>query len=516
MRCTALTLLVLITQTIYAAPSTEKSIEDLQSLTQKLQQQIKQLQKKINNAPIDLPAVETKKEQPVSSPNKKEKIYHSSALSVHTLDKPPPSRGLYPTALISDERVVTYIAGTPVVTSPYTGDRQAFDGSDYLVNISSINRDLRLMQQRRKFYRAYEKIGYPVPNIPIIAISGKAEPVASYNRSYSNKRSNDLTLGSSELDVAAIVNRYVEAFMSIAYDESPPVVGPRVSNSSFDLKLGFVNIGNLDKTPFYFTAGQLYAPYGRYSSAMISSPLTMLLGRTKTRPFILGYKSQQVSGPYAAVYGFISETTLGHSDIGGVNLGYSFFNPVASGDIGVGVIGSITDSQGMQSTGSAPLTTFGGFASPTNGNEAVEEVPGLDIHANISIDRYSFTAEWVGASKAFKPQYLSYNGRGAKPKAAQLEAGVTFISFTKPSSFALGYQWSQETLALNLPKNRISGLYSISIWKDTVESLEYRHDRDYGTKSFANGASAPGRTNDNTMGTGRSANTLIAQVGVYF
>ncbi|MBX9703270.1 MAG: hypothetical protein K2X39_03870, partial [Silvanigrellaceae bacterium] len=79
-----------------------------------------------------------------------------------------------------------------------------------------------------------------------------------------------------------------------------------------------------------------------------------------------------------------------------------------------------------------------------------------------------------------------------------------------------GYQWSKDTLALNLPRQRVSGVFNISLWKDTVESLEYRRDIDFSTANFANGATAPGGFNANTIGTGKAADTLIAQIGVYF
>lgn len=444
------------------------------------------------------------------------KTYHSSQLMVHVVDQDKNTTGFFPAALIADGHVISYIAGTPIVSAPYLGDRPAFDGSDYIVNISSINRDIRLMEQRRRLYRAYESIGYPKPNMPIIAISGKVEPVAMINQPYVGKYQSDVNLGSSEFDVAAALNDKVEAFMSVAYDNTPPPVGPRVDNSVFSLNMGFVNIGNLDKTPLYFTAGQMYVPFGRYSSSMISSPLPLRLGRTKSRPFILGYKSQADHGPYAAVYGFKSDTDLGHSGIGGVNLGYTVKSGELSGDLGVSYISSLTDSTGMQNTGSAPFTTFGGFASATNGSELIHKVAGVDVHGNLSFDRYSITAEWVGASRAFKSMDLSFMGRGAKPQAAQLEAGVTFMAFKKPASLAMSYQWSKDTLALNLPKHRISGVFNISIWKDTVESLEYRHDIDYRTTQFANGISAPGFTNLPTFGTGRSADALIGQIGVYF
>ncbi len=443
--------------------------------------------------------------------------FHSSLVSVHIPEQITTPPRYYPVALVADNKIVTYIAGTPVVTSPYTGERPAFDGSDYIVNISSINRDIRLMEQRRRFYNAYKDIGYPPPRVPIIALSGKSEPVAVLNNSYNRDVNGDISLGSSELDVAAALNHYVEAFFSIAYDDSPPANGgPRVNNSAFNLNLGFVNIGDLDKTPFYFTAGQLFVPFGRYSSSMISSPLSLTLARTKTRSFIVGYKSQNETGPYAAAYTYVSETDLNSSTIGGFNLGYTFGGSTFSGDIGAGYIGTIADAAGMQLTGSRPYTTFGGFASLTNGSEAVGKAPAVDIHGNISFSRYSLTAEWVSVTKPFSPLDLSFNGYGAKPQALQLEAGVTFRAFGKPASLAGSYQWTRDALALNLPEQRLSGVFNISIWKDTIESLEYRHDMDYGTYQFANGAAPPGVVNANTIGSGHTSDALIAQIGVYF
>ena len=93
---------------------------------------------------------------------------------------------------------------------------------------------------------------------------------------------------------------------------------------------------------------------------------------------------------------------------------------------------------------------------------------------------------------------------------------MTFKTFNKPASFALGYQWSKDTLALNLPEQRIAGVYNISIWKDTVESLEYRHDINFQQNQYANGAAPSGFTNANTISPGGSADTLLLQLGVFF
>lgn len=111
---------------------------------------------------------------------------------------------------------------------------------------------------------------------------------------------------------------------------------------------------------------------------------------------------------------------------------------------------------------------------------------------------------------------MSFNGQGARPQAAQAELGMTFMAFNRPASIGVGYQWTKEALALNLPKQRYIGVFNISIWKDTVESIEYRHDIDYGLTQFANGAAPPGLVNLPTLGTGKSADTVSAQIGVYF
>lgn len=509
------------------AQSDQKMIEkmnQLQKETVKLQAQIDKLQKRMaaqqTQTPHQKPVKENRTARSEASNTAKNKAtqepYHSRGVTVHTPDAHPESIAFYPTALIAENKVVTYIAGTPVVSSPYLGARPAFDGSDYIVNISSINRDIRLMQQRRSLYRAYDSIGYPAPDVPIIAISGKAESVGVINDPFRADATGDLTLGSNEIDFAAVLNKNVEAYVSVAYDESPPAVGPRIDNSAFNLNMGFVNIGDLDRTPIYFTAGQLFVPFGRYSSSMISAPIPLNLARTKTRPFILGYKSQEDTGPFAAAYIFNSDTTLGKSGVGGVNLGYIYDVRGLNGEVGVGYISSINDAAGMQSNSAHVNTTFGGFGSFTNGNENVRKTQAMDVHANWAYDRFNLAAEWVGAIQTFRTQDLSFNDRGARPQAGQTELDITFKSFNRPSSVGLGYQWSQDALALNLPRQRYVGVYNISIWKDTVESIEYRHDIDYDLYQFANGAAPVGSVNKNTYGTGRSANTVSVQIGVYF
>ncbi len=500
----------------------QQQIMELRQQTIALQTQVDRLQKKATVSHSKKRIKKISSVPSISDMQAKQKMipsmqYNDTPVSVHSArDVDPESADFYPTALVAGDKVLTYIAGTPVISSPYLGSRPAFDGSDYIVNISSINRDIRLMQQRRSLERAYTSLGYPKPDRPILALSGAVVPFGSIGRLYFGEASADWNLGSDELDLAAVLNKNVEAYMALAYNAAPPSRGgPRVTNSALNLNLGFVNIGDLDSMPWYGTFGQLYVPFGRFSTSMISATLPMMLTRIKSRPFILGYKSQTDTGPFAAIYGYRGDTTLGSAGVGGANVGYILDVLHASTEVGASFVSSINDASGMQTSGASP-GEFGGFGSPLNGSENVHKIPAAGVHISSSFDRYSVTAEWVTATQPFNVNDLSFDGRGAQPQAFQLEGGVTFESFNRPSSVAAAWQWSSEALALNLPRQRFDAVYNISIWKDTVESLEYRHDMDYSTSSYANGAAPSGVVNANTVGTGGAADTVMLQIAAYF
>lgn len=420
----------------------------------------------------------------------------------------------YPSAFIAGGKVLTYIAGMPVVSSPYLGERPAFDGSDLITNISSINQDLRLLEQRGLLEKAFVTLGYPQPKIPIIALSGKLEPFAFIQKPYLGRTSGDMDVGSGELDIAAIINPWAEAFLAFSYDSlPPPVIGQRLANSNLFLHKGFVNIGNLNAVPFYATFGQLYVPFGRFSSNMISSPLPMILARTKARAALFGYKHLGGPGPYLSVYGFRSDTTLGKRGVGGVNLGTTFAFGGSRGDFGVSYISSVADSEGLQL---AAIPGFPGFGAST-ASEFVQKTPAIDTHLNWSIGPVNLIAEYVIATRPFRFVDLNFNGKGAQPQSLNTELGYTFHFLRKPAALAVGYGWSDQALTLGLPRQRIAAVFNISIWRDTVESLEFRHDIDYAAGDFGGGITPTGGfTTASRVGTGKSANTVTAQIGVYF
>ncbi len=423
--------------------------------------------------------------------------------------------------LISPSDHPIFIVGTPVISSPYIGINSEFNASDLIVNQPYVNEDLYLLQQQQQIFNYLRQNCYSFPDTPVVNLSGKIEAQIFHTNHIDNFQNNsaaDIDLTAIELDTEILVNQWTTGLMAFVYDNSLPSISPRrIDNSRLFLERGFLTFGNLSKFPMYGTIGQFYVPFGQYSSAMISNPFTKILGRTKARAVALGFSKQFNVENNLNLAAFIfsgpSRTSLNNNGLHnyGANVDYTFTKPKWNIDVAASYIRNIADALGMQHNGnSSGPGNFDGFAT-NNMTEILNPVPGLDARATWSMGAFSLTGEWVAASHSFAQSVLSFDNQGAKPGAFHTELAYKFNVFTKPSAFIIGYDQSQQALALLIPKKRYIATVSTSILKDTIESLEFRHDIDYNVNDVGIGQSlAP------INGTGKSSNTITLQVGLYF
>lgn len=409
-----------------------------------------------------------------------------------------------------DTLVEMYAHGPAVVTSPALGVRRsAEDASDLMVNLSSINEDLLLLQLRQKMDNYATEKGIPIPERPIIAISGGIEGQLTYNgkQAYTNNKKVDVNLSSVELDIIAEASPWATAAVIITYEDSATKNAVRVKNSRLKVDRAFLTLGQLDKLPLYLTVGQVYSPFGTYSSYMITDPSTKILGRVKDRMVILGYNQ---NGFYAEAYGLPGETKVvaadrsffGHT---GFNAGYDYAKDNFKIKVGGSVIGNIAESSGMQDNVFAK--------DMANNSETLNSrVCGVDGRIKVSYEPFTLLAEYVGAVKKFDSKDLSFNNVGAKPQAVNVEAAIEFSIKGKPSNFAVGYGQTWEALALNLPKNTFFAEYDIAILKNTILGVEYRHDINYGKNDQGAGKD----TANPVKVDGRHSNSAVAKIAVYF
>lgn len=418
-----------------------------------------------------------------------------------------------------------FIIGTPVISSPFIGINSDYNASDLVVNQPYVNEDLYLLQQRRDIYNYLKQRDHDFANTtPIINLSGKIESQVFHTSHFGNFQNNsatDIDLTGIELDTEILVNKWITGLIAFVYDNTPPTdMSPRrIDNSRVLLERGFLTIGNLAEFPLYATMGQFYVPFGQYSSAMISDPFTKTLGRTKARALAFGFSKQFNDENNLNLSTFIfrgpSRTSLNNNGLRnyGANAEYIFTKPKWNIDIAGSYIRSIADSIGMQHNGNNGPNNFEGFAT-NNNTEILNPVSGLDARGTLSIEAFSITGEYVTASRSFSQSVLSFNNQGAKPSAFHAEAEYKFNVLQKPSAVIIGYDQSKDALGLLIPKKRYIATVSTSIWKDTIESLEFRHDIDYNVTDIAYGQSGLGLNAIN--GTGKSGNTITLQVGLYF
>lgn len=435
--------------------------------------------------------------------------YYATTHATGTADLNQP----FVTSDIPKMPLLLYLGGTPVVTSPYIGVRSEFNASDLIVNIPSVNEDLRLLQQWLKLQDEYRKYKQPVPDRPFVELSGKIETQAFYLNAYKGEPNSGVTLSSAEVDVYAQVNPFALAFLAFKYDSSQ-TTPQTTANSNVFLDKGFVTLGDLKALPLYVTMGQAFVPFGLYSSNMLSAPLTQSIFRTKARYVQLGYAKPNGRDLYAAIYGFNGDSNTDTStqmNQGGINLGYKGGTECFNYDIGAGVIANIADSDGMQSNGAE--TGFTGFGATSATELLNHQVPGVDMRANFGFGRYSLLTEYMTATRSFSPENLAFDEHGSRPSAFNIEGSYSFEAFHKPTSFSLGYQQSKQALALLIPERRVIAAINTSIWKSTIASLEYRHDFNYSNSDSASGQNTTVETNNQL---GQSSQQLTAQFGVYF
>ena len=316
-----------------------------------------------------------------------------------------------------------------------------------------------------------------------VTLSGVVEVEAASAEDFDGNDTSDITLATVALGLDAEITEWVNAHILLLYEED--------DTEPMDLDEGTITLGNLEKFPLYLNAGKMYVPFGSFESNMISDPLTLELGETRESAALVGFEA---SSFYGSVYAFNSDINeTGDDDTiasFGANAGYGYENDNMSLDIGADWINNI-----------AAADIFKGHFGDAGITEVQDYPSGLTAHLTLGYGPFLLIGEYLGALDAFQVDELRFNDTGAEPSAWNIEAAYTREIKGKETTFAVGYQKTDEALALGFPEERILASIGVEIWKYTSLALEYLHDEDY---SLADG------------GTGNDANAATLQLAVVF
>ncbi|MEE3002998.1 MAG: LbtU family siderophore porin [Pseudomonadota bacterium] len=438
--------------------------DDLQAQVDKLGKQVAELQKQLNNA-APKKKVTTKKGKKVAARKRRKAENFTDAYGENNFH------------------------AVAVTTSPTLGIRSAHHGQDLVVNFSSLNEDLRLLEQRKK-YQAQR--GLPELSRPLIELSGVLRGDILYSEDFNGSSTTDLDLEQAELDVFIEASRWVSGFMSISYDNGyapyswqAMSVGSPYNSTSWSnlyLKRGFITVGDLTQSPIYGSIGQMYMPFGKYSSWLVSSSLTKKLGRTSGRGIDLGY-----AGDDFVATGFVmhsdskevNETTPNTGNTNNINAwGANVEKKLALGKdnkltLGAGYTSNIADSEGVVSLLEYATLSTGGTLT----YDVQSYVPAYDIYAKLELgSNWIINAEYINATKDIISSLSPALNLG-QPKAYHLE--LDHLTFLGPLPLAMGLGYGHTDDFVYFPRDSYQLALSTYIWKDTVQSLEFRHLKKY-------------------------------------
>jgi len=304
-----------------------------------------------------------------------------------------------------------------------------------------------------------------------VSINGIVQIEARFNQDYDGNDFSDFVADEVGVAIEAQVHKLVKAQIAFLYEEGA---------TDLEIDEAFVTLGS----DVYLAVGQLYVAFGNFESQMISDPLTLELGEAREKAAQVGFET---GGVYGAIYAFNgatgSEDKIDHY---GANIGFAQETERFSYDLGVGYISDIGDSDGLSDNATSPDYDY---------------VGGLGAHFLFNIGPISLIGEYVTALDGFNVDHLAFNGKGAEPKAWNAEMGYSFEIGGKETTFALGYQGTEEMVAMELPKTRILAGLSVGIYENTTFSFEYARDEDY---------------DEGDGGTGKDADMMILQLAVEF
>lgn len=221
---------------------------------------------------------------------------------------------------------------------------------------------------------------------------------------------------------------------------------------------------DLNSSDLFFDVGRKWLSFGNYKNDLIYKPLTKALGQTNEITSVFGYDSLY----YANVSLFEPYSRIQSSFI---PLYYNFNMGIHNKnyDIGGSYLRSFADTQLAQYN-----KGFGGFLS----RSIKSDVPGFASYVNLQKNKWSTYITYVAALHPFAVEDMSYNDKGAIPKAFSIQSGYELQIKNIPYKIIGFYDYSFQALALRLPKKRV-GL-GVSAYPSQYLSLQFQYFKDYG------------------------------------
>lgn len=360
------------------------------------------------------------------------------------------------------------LQASAITTSPTLGTESAFDGSDLLIATSSMNQDFNLLKRRQAYTQQRQRFHSPMGR-PQVELTGAMSVGIDAKSQAGGSWTQQTKLAGFEMDVLTEINPKIMGYTTLEYQY----------DDADRLQVGraFLTWGDLNRSPWYLTAGQFYAPFGRYAAATITSPMTKTMGRMKDKGLIWGWAPQHGSSQ-----GWRLQSYLGRSDTGKLSqqdkLNHWGLNAIWQGDLSshVGLTAGLGYTNNMMNA--SLFKDWLGTDAGTNLYGLAKRYAGLDTYARLTFDAIQWNTEWVSLQHriATNPVPERPELYHQKPHAMYTELRYN-THRTYPGMLTVGVARAWGVGALDTPKRSYFLTDNMNLWKNTLQSIEWRLDR---------------------------------------
>ena len=298
-----------------------------------------------------------------------------------------------------------------------------------------------------------------------VEIGGAVELEMAHEKDYDGNNPNDLAAGTVDLAIAGEVNSWTNAEVALTADD----------DGKIEVDEWILTLQEPD-SPVAFKGGRMGVAFGVYESNMITDPLTKEIGDTADDAVQV---ELDLSGVTAAAFMFKGENDRsgdGQIENFGFSAGYGLESDEVSIALAVSWINDIGEA--------------GGFRDAEKTEHGSGMVAGGAASLVASFGDAQVIAEYVAAMEKFKAAEVPFQDKGAKPSAWMVQAAYGFELGGKSSTFAVGYEGTQEAIGLELPESQFLVGFSIDLLDNLNLALEWARMQDYGTGEGGTGKDA--------------------------
>lgn len=289
----------------------------------------------------------------------------------------------------------------------------------------------------------------------------------------------DICLTTLELVAEAEVNEWVKVVAVLLYED--PTFEPE---TSVEMDVATVTIGNTEEYPLYFTAGKMYVPFGALlthfpDDPLIDAPLTLVFGETSEKVLLVGVEHEGFSVSGYVFNGDVDEFGEDNSvESYGVDANFAMDEEDGLNLlIGASYISNITDSDGLSEALEDYVDELEDIPGVL-GAGLKDYVAGAVGYVHVGFDGFFVDGEYMTALDEFDVTVMTATGKDTRkgddqPAVWNIEAGM---NLGESLEIVLKYAGSSEAEFLGFPETRYGICFNQELYKDVIASLGYLRD----------------------------------------